>query len=53
MEVATYDGATDPLNWLNQCEQFFRGQRTLSSDRTWIASYHLRGAAQTWYYALE
>ncbi|KAK1664958.1 hypothetical protein QYE76_053117 [Lolium multiflorum] len=27
--------------------------RTLSADRTWIASYHLRGAAQTWYYALE
>ncbi|KAK1680969.1 hypothetical protein QYE76_041817 [Lolium multiflorum] len=53
LEFATYDGATDPLNWLNQCEQFFRGQRTLSADRTWIASYHLRGAAQTWYYALE
>ncbi|XP_071676720.1 uncharacterized protein [Lolium perenne] len=53
LEFATYDGATDPLNWLNQCEQFFRGQRTLSADRRWIASYHLRGAAQTWYYALE
>ncbi|XP_071678585.1 uncharacterized protein [Lolium perenne] len=53
LEFATYDDATDPLNWLNQCEQFFRGQRTLSADRTWIASYHLRGAAQTWYYTLE
>ncbi|KAK1613201.1 hypothetical protein QYE76_036874 [Lolium multiflorum] len=53
LEFTTYDGATDPLNWLNQCEQFFRGQRTLAFDRTWIASYHLRGAAQTWYYALE
>ena len=53
LEFASYDGAVDPLNWLNQCEQFFRGQRTLASDRTWLASYHLRGAAQTWYYALE
>lgn len=53
LEFATYDGTVDPLNWLNQCDQFFRGQRTLASDRTWIASYHLRGAAQTWYYALE
>jgi len=53
LEFATYDGGVDPLNWLNQCEQFFRGQRTLASDRTWLASYHLRGAAQTWYYALE
>ena len=53
LEFATYDGSVDPLNWLNRCEQFFRGQRTLASDRTWLASYHLRGAAQTWYYALE
>jgi hypothetical protein len=45
LEFATYDGTIDPLNWLNQCDQFFWGQRTLASDRTWIASYHLRGAA--------
>nr|XP_051213081.1 uncharacterized protein LOC127331041 [Lolium perenne] len=53
LDFATFDGSEDPLNWLNQCEQFFRGQRTLASDRTWLASYHLRGAAQTWYYSLE
>ncbi|KAI5021136.1 hypothetical protein ZWY2020_054700 [Hordeum vulgare] len=53
LEFATYDGTVDPLNWLNQCDQFFRGQQTMASDRTWIASYHLRGAAQTWYDALE
>jgi len=23
-----------------------------ASDRVWLASYHLTGAAQTWYYAL-
>ncbi|XP_048562707.1 uncharacterized protein LOC125543420 [Triticum urartu] len=53
LDFATYNGTEDPLNWLNQCEQFFRWQRTLASDSTWLASYHLRGAAQTWYYALE
>jgi hypothetical protein len=53
LEFPTYDGAVDPLNWLNQCEQFFRGQRTLASYRTWLASYHLTGAAQTWYFAIE
>jgi hypothetical protein len=25
LEFPTYDGAVDPLNWVNQCEQFFRG----------------------------
>jgi hypothetical protein len=53
LEFPTYDGTVDPLNWINQCEQFFRGQRTLASNRTWLASYHLTGAAQTWYFAIE
>jgi hypothetical protein len=53
LEFPTYDGSEDPLNWLSHCEQFFRGQRTLASDRTWLASYHLRSPAQTWYYTLE
>jgi hypothetical protein len=53
LEFTTYDGAEDPLNWLNHCEQFFHGQRTLASDCTWLTSYHLTGVAQTWYYALE
>ena len=53
LEFPTYDGSVDPLNWLNQCEQFFRGQQTIASQRTWLASYHMKGAAQTWYYALE
>src|SRR6185295_19167220 len=52
LDFPTYDGAVDPLNWLNHCEQFFCGQRTPASDRTWLASYHLTGGAQTWYYAL-
>ena len=34
LEFTTYDGSEDPLNWLNHCEQFFRGQCTLASDRT-------------------
>lgn len=37
----------DHLNWFNHCEQFFRGQHTLASDRVWLVSY-LLGAAQTW-----
>jgi len=53
LEFTTYDGSVDPLNWLTHCEQFFRGQFTPASQRTWMASYHLTGAAQTWYYALK
>ena len=48
-----YDGTVDPLNWLNQCDQFFHGQCTPAYNPTWMASYHLCGGTQTWYYALE
>jgi hypothetical protein len=52
LEFPTYDGLDDPLNWLNHCEQFFSGQQTPLADYTWLAAYHLRGAAQTRYFTL-
>jgi hypothetical protein len=52
LEFPTYDGLQDPLNWLNQCEQFFSDQHTSPTDYTWLATYHFREAAQTWYFTL-
>ena len=53
MEFPTFDGKEDPLEWLNHCEQYFRGQRTIEEDKVWLASYHLKGAAHTWYFMVE
>jgi hypothetical protein len=48
-----YDGESDPLPWLNRCESYFRGTRTLPAEQVWMASLHMDGAAAEWYYALE
>jgi hypothetical protein len=48
-----YDGSGDPLGWFNGCEQFFWSQRTLESDKAWLASYHLTDHAHTWFWRLE
>jgi len=48
-----YDGKEDPLGWLNRCESFFRGQLTREVDKVWLASFHMTGDAQQWYYILE
>jgi hypothetical protein len=48
-----YDGKDDPLGWLNKCDPFFRAQRTHEGDKVWLASFHLMGTAQQWYYVLE
>jgi hypothetical protein len=44
---------TDPLPWINKCETYFRGMRTMVEEKGWIASLHLDGMAAEWYYALE
>jgi hypothetical protein len=38
-----------PLVWLNRCEQFFDTQRTPSTEKVGLASFHLTGDAQLWY----
>lgn len=48
-----FDGLSDPLTWLNKCESFFRGTRTVSAEQVWMASLHLDGVAADWYYALD
>ncbi|KAJ1262906.1 hypothetical protein BS78_09G144900 [Paspalum vaginatum] len=53
LSFPVYDGSGDPLGWLNCCEQYFQGQRTLESDKAWLALYHLTGHAQTWYWQME
>jgi hypothetical protein len=36
LSFATYDGKEDPLPWFNQCEQFFKGQRTPDSKKNMV-----------------
>ncbi|KAL6640841.1 hypothetical protein ACP70R_021964 [Stipagrostis hirtigluma subsp. patula] len=48
-----YDGEADPLTWINKCESYFRGMRTMPEEKVWLAALHLEGAAAEWYYALE
>jgi hypothetical protein len=48
-----FDGKNDPLGWLNRCEQFFRAQHTREADKVWLASFHMTGTAQQWYFMLE
>ena len=48
-----YDGKEDPLGWFNCCEHFFNAQRTRNIDKVWLASFHLLGPLQQWYYVIE
>jgi hypothetical protein len=53
LSFPTFDGREDPLGWLNHREHFFRGQRTGEAEKVGLASFHMTGAAQHWYFMLE
>lgn len=53
LSFPTFDGKEDPLGWQNRCDHFFRSQRTRDADKVWLASFHITGVAQQWYYMLE
>ncbi|KAK3121330.1 hypothetical protein QOZ80_8BG0650860 [Eleusine coracana subsp. coracana] len=48
-----FDGEVDPLPWINTCETYFRGMKTLEEEKVWTASLHLDGAAAEWFLALD
>jgi|UPI0004DEAEA7 hypothetical protein len=53
LKFPSFNGESDPLSWLNKCETYFRGMRTLDDDRVWVASLHLEGATLDWYFGFE
>jgi hypothetical protein len=53
IDFPTYDGGGNPLPFLNRCEHYFRGQRTIEEEKVWLAVMHLQGTAQQWYMRLE
>ena len=48
-----FNGAEDPTSWLCEAEQFFQFHNTLEEEKVALASFHLEGEAQLWYYLLK
>jgi hypothetical protein len=48
-----FDSKDDLLGWLNRCEHFLCAQCTHEADKVCLATFHMTGAAQHWYYMLE
>ena len=53
LSFPTFDGKEDPLGWLNRCDHFFHAQHTPEQHKVSLASFHMTGVAQHWYYMLE
>jgi hypothetical protein len=49
----TYEGAEDPLPWLNRCEQFSRIQKIEDVGRVFLAAFYMTGDAVQWFALVE
>jgi hypothetical protein len=52
LRFSKYDNTSDPLVWLQRCDQFFRAART-PEEKVWYAAFYLDDDAQQWYFRLE
>jgi hypothetical protein len=53
MEFPKFDGAGDPLPWLNQCERFFHVRRTPDDKKVAFAAFYLLNDPQLWFHRME
>jgi hypothetical protein len=53
LEFLKYDGAGNPLPWLNRCKRYFHVQRTPELKRVALAACYLLDDAQLWFHRLE
>jgi hypothetical protein len=53
LEIPKYDGASDPLPWLNRCKCYFHVRRTPEPKRVALAACYLLDDAQLWFHRLE
>ena len=53
LDFPKYDGTGDPMPFVNKCEHYFRGQRTIEEEKVWLAALNLDDTAQQWYTQVE
>jgi len=53
LDFPNYDGIGDPMPFVNKCEHYFRGQRTIEEEKVWLAALNLHDAAQQCYTQVE
>ena len=43
MDFPQFDGKSDPLAFINQCETYFNRERIMEEEKVWMASRNLAG----------
>jgi hypothetical protein len=49
MDFPKFDGKSDHVVFINQCESSFRRERIMEEEKVWLASRNLEDDARMWF----
>lgn len=49
MDFPKFDGKSEPLSFINRCEDYFRRERIMEEEKVWMASRNLADDARLWF----
>jgi hypothetical protein len=50
MDFPQFDGTSDPVVFINQCELYFRRERIMTEEKVWLVSRNLKADARVWFH---
>jgi len=53
MDFPKYDGKSNPLAFINQCETYFNRERIMEEEKVWMASRNLAEDARMWFLQVQ
>jgi hypothetical protein len=53
MDFPKFDGKSDPVVFINQCESSFRRERIMEEEKVWLASRNLEDDARMWFLQVQ
>ena len=53
MDFPPFDGKSDPLAFINQCETYFNWERIMEEEKVWMASRNLAEDARMWFLQVQ
>ena len=53
MDLPRFDGKSDIVVFINQCESYFHWERIMEEEKVWLASRNLEDDARMWFHQVQ
>ena len=53
MDFPKFNGKSDPLAFINQCESYFNRERIMEEEKVWMAARNLEDDPRVWFLQVQ